>query len=232
MMPSGGAERSTPVLAAAEMPRERLMAYGAGSLADVEILALVLRDGSKGHPALSLAREILSRFGPLADLAPRTVQELRSIRGIGDAKALGVVAAFELGRRASAGRPHDRPVIKSPADVARLFQPVIRDLKKEVFRVLLLDSAHHLLRDVVISVGILNSTVVHPREVFQPAITEPAAAVILVHNHPSGNADPSAEDIQVTGQMTEAGKILGIPVHDHIILTGGGFSSLAQRGLL
>ena len=182
--------------------------------------------------AIDLARSLLDEFGGLSRLASRNVREIGRIRGLGPAKSVGIVAAFELGRRAAAGSAIAKTSVSSPRDVARLYGPALRHLKQEVFKVILLDSANHLLRDVTISTGILNSSLVHPREVFQPAILEPAAGIILLHNHPSGNPDPSAEDIRITRQLAEAGKILGIPVHDHIIIADQDSTSFAERGLL
>lgn len=151
---------------------------------------------------------------------------------MGPAKSVGLAAAFELGRRVAAGIAPGKVPVSSPRDVARYFGPSLSHLKQEVFKVLLLDSANRLLRDVTVSTGILNSSLVHPREVFQPAILEPAAGVILLHNHPSGNPEPSGEDIRITRQLADAGRILGIPVHDHVIIAGTGSTSFAERGLL
>ena len=146
-------------------------------------------------------------------------------------KAITLVAAFELGKRASE-QVSEKEQINSPEDCYKHFRSEYQDLKQEVFKVILLDSANHLLRIVKISDGILNSALVHPREVFYPAINEPAASVILMHNHPSGNPEPSSDDIQITRQIVEAGKILGIPVHDHIIVAIDKFTSFAEKGLI
>ena len=151
---------------------------------------------------------------------------------MGPAKSIALAAAFELGRRIAAAPRSERVRISSPDVVAALFQPMLRDRTQEVFMVLLLDSANNLLRDVTVTTGLLNSSLVHPREVFRPAILEPAASIILLHNHPSGNPEPSAEDVAVTRQLSEAGKLFGIPVHDHVIVTPGGYTSFAERGLL
>jgi DNA repair protein RadC len=179
-----------------------------------------------------MSRSLIAEFDGLPRLASRNARELRRIRGMGPAKSIAVVAAFELGRRAASVSAPDRAPVSSPRDVARQFGPILRHLKQEVFKVLLLDSANHLLRDVTISTGILNSSLVHPREVFQPAILEPAAGIILLHNHPSGNPEPSGEDIRITRQLADAGKILGIPVHDHVIIADHRSTSFAERGLL
>lgn len=201
-------------------------------MSDAELTALILRNGTFSATALDLARTVLARYGSLSRLASRKVGELTTVRGIGIAKAVSLIAAFELGRRAASDTGEQLPTISSPSDVSRIFTPVLRDLRQEVFMVLLLDSANHLLRDVTVTTGILNSSLVHPREVFQPAIMEPAAGIILLHNHPSGNPEPSDEDLRITRQLAAAGKILGIPVHDHVIVAGHAFSSFAEKGLL
>ena len=214
-----------------ERPRERLISHGAQALSDAELLAILIRAGTGGATAVDVAQAVLRDFNSLKNLASRTVQELRHYKGLGDAKAVSLVAAFELGRRASR-KESERLQIRSPEDVVQRFQPVLRDLMYEVFLVLLLDSANHLLREVKISEGILNSSLVHPREVFRAAIIEPAASILLLHNHPSGNPEPSSEDLQITRQLTESSKIIGIPVHDHIIIAANSFTSFAERGLI
>jgi len=215
-----------------ERPREKLMRRGCSSLSDAELLAILLRSGAGKITAVDLAKTLLKEFQSLEHLASRSIQELRCFKGLGDVKAIGIVAAFEIGRRTAANRSFEKYSIVSPEDVVRRYQPLLRDQKQEEFKVLLLDSANHLLRDVTISTGILNSSLVHPREVFQPAILEPAASIILLHNHPSGNPEPSSEDIQITRQLIESGKIIGIPVHDHIIIAVEKYASFAEMGLL
>ena len=214
-----------------ERPREKLMARGARALSDAELLAILIRAGTGKITAVDLAQTVLKDFKSLKNLSSRAVQELRAYKGLGDAKAIGLVAAFELGRRAAGSETSNDP-IQSPQHVVQKFQPDLRNLGYEVFKVILLNSANHFLRDVEISRGILNSSLVHPREVFRPAIMEPAASIILLHNHPSGNAEPSAEDIQITRQLVEAGKIMGIPVHDHIIIASNSYTSFSEKGLL
>lgn len=215
-----------------ERPREKLMRRGADSLSDAELLAILIRTGVGRATAVDLAKTLLSEFRSLERLASRSYRDLRRFRGLGDAKSVGLIAAFELGRRASSRKDTGRTRICSPEDVVKQYQPLLKDLQQEVFKVLLLDSANHLLADETISVGILNGSLVHPREVFRRAILEPAASIILLHNHPSGNPEPSSEDIQVTRQLCEAGRIMGIPVHDHIIIALHSHSSFAERGLL
>jgi DNA repair protein RadC len=214
-----------------ERPREKLLNKGIQSLTDAELLAIILRTGTKKATAVDIAKMMLTDYGTLSGLGCRSVQELRQYHGLGDTKAISIIAAFETGRRtlSTSGK---KTALTSPADVYQYCHAKMMDLTVEVFSVLLLDSANHLQREARISEGILNSSLVHPREVFRPAIIEPSAAVILVHNHPSGNPDPSAEDIQVTGQIVAAGKIIGIPVHDHVIITRHNYTSFAEKGLL
>jgi DNA repair protein RadC len=216
----------------AERPREKLLTHGATLLSDSELLAILIRTGTGNITAVDLAKKLLQDFGSLHHLAARTVQDLKRYRGLGEVKSLSLVAAFEVGRRSAVSDTLEQMRIISPADIVKRFQPLLRDMKHEVFKVLLLDSANHLIRDVTVSTGILNSSLVHPREVFSKAITEPAASIILLHNHPSGNPEPSAEDLQITRQLVEAGKIIGIPVHDHVILTSSSYTSFAERGIL
>jgi DNA repair protein RadC len=215
-----------------ERPREKLIRKGSDSLSDAELLAILLRSGTRGGTAVDVAKSLISANGSLERLASRSFSELKRHHGMGEVKAVSIVAAFELGRRSAVRNAGRRTLVRSPEDVARIYQPLLRDLKQEVFKVLLLDSANHLLRDVKVSEGILNSSLVHPREVFRHAILEPAASVILLHNHPSGNPEPSPEDLQITRQLVEAGKIMGIPVHDHLIISPSSFTSFAERGLI
>jgi DNA repair protein RadC len=219
-----------------DRPREKLLRNEASALSDAELIAILLRTGTGSKEgratALDIAQALLRQHGSLLALAAKGPGDFSSLHGVGAAKAAGLAAAFELGRRIASATPEACLTIRAPADVVRSFQPLMRDLNVEVFKVLLLDSANHLMKDVEVSRGILNSSLAHPREVFRPAITQSAASVILLHNHPSGNPDPSAEDVQITKQMVEAGRIIGIPVHDHIIIGRPGYSSLAEKGLI
>lgn len=214
-----------------ERPREKLSREGPASLSEAELLAILLRSGSKGVTAVDLAKKLLSDHRTLRDLARMSVVDISRL-GIGRVRATSIVAAFELLRRMPASDAADRPVLQAPEDVARIFSPKLRDLRHEEFWALLLTTSNHLMRELRITSGTLNSSLVHPRECFAEAITERAASVIFVHNHPSGNHEPSQEDIAITKQLAEAGKILGIPVYDHLIIGGAQFSSFAQRGLL
>lgn len=218
-----------------ERPREKLMELGPYKLTDTELLAILIRVGTGRSSALDVARELLHRSGGLGRLVQMDYHEILDlkIRGIGCAKAVTIAAALQLARRLQSeqSRPKDR-ILRTSEDVARIYGPQLRDLKREVFWVLLLASNNKLIKESVISEGVLNASVVTPREVFREAIVNMAAAVILIHNHPSGNPEPSREDIQLTHQMTAAGKAMNVPVLDHLIIAGEGYTSFADRGLL
>jgi len=217
---------------AAERPREKLLLYGAEHLSDAELLAILIRVGSGKSTALDLARTILIQEKNLRGIAGKSAQELMRLKGIGEAKAVELLAAFEIGRRVQGMNGEERLVIHSPEDVACVMIPRLRDRKYESFWVLALDSKNAVLHEEELTVGTLNASLVHPREVFKVAIDRLAAAVIVVHNHPSGNREPSAEDLNVTRQLVDAGKVVGIPLHDHLIIAGDGYTSFAERGLL
>lgn len=214
-----------------ERPREKLIRFGPESLSEAELLAILLRVGSRGVTALDLAKKLLSTCTNLRKIGRMTVSDLESW-GLGRTRAATVAAAFELVRRHESEGETELPVFRSPDDVAARYGPRLRDLHHEEFWVLLLSSSNQLLREVKVSSGTLNSSLVHPRECFAEAIKARAASVLFLHNHPSGNPEPSQEDLAITRQLTEAGKILGIPVHDHVIIAGSRFASLAERGLL
>lgn len=217
---------------AAERPREKLLLHGAEHLSDAELLAILIRVGSGKSTALDLARTILIQEKNLRGIAGKSAQELMRLKGIGEAKAVELLAAFEIGRRVQGMNGEERLVIHSPEDVACVMIPRLRDRKYESFWVLALDSKNAVLHEEELTVGTLNASLVHPREVFKVAIDRLAAAVIVVHNHPSGNREPSAEDLNVTRQLVDAGKVVGIPLHDHLIIAGDGYTSFAERGLL
>ncbi|MBI1894444.1 MAG: DNA repair protein RadC [Candidatus Rokubacteria bacterium] len=216
---------------ARERPRERFYAEGGEALADGELLALLLGTGAEGRTAVDLARELIAEYGSLSGLAARSVKEVTRVKGVGLAKAVRLGAAFELSRRLQTP-PDEKLLLGSPERVAAYYAPKMEHLKKEVFRVALLDSQNGLIRDVRISEGTLSASLVHPREVFKEAITESAASLILVHNHPSGDPSPSREDLQLTRQLVECGKLLQLRVHDHVIIGRGRHVSLAERGAL
>jgi DNA repair protein RadC len=216
---------------AGERPREKLLNDGASSLSEAELLAIILRAGARGVTAIDLAKKLLSDGRTLRDLAGLSVSDLQHL-GIGKVRAASVVAAFELARRLPASSGAERPAFHAPEDVTRIFLPKLRDLRHEEFWVLLLTTSNQLIRDIRVTSGTLNSSLVHPRECFSDALKERAASVIFIHNHPSGNPEPSSEDLAITKQLCEAGKILGIPVYDHVVVAGAQFVSFAQRGLL
>ena len=217
---------------AEDRPRERLYHKGADSLADAELLAIQLGSGLAGRSAMDMARDLLSRYGSLSGLAGCGVAELGAIRGVGPVKAVRLAAAFEITRRLRSRNGHSRVVLGSPEQVFARYGPLMEHLKKEVFRVALLDAQNGLLRDVVISEGTLSASLVHPREVFKPAILESAASLILLHNHPSGDPTPSREDLRLTRQLVECAELLDMRIHDHVIIGRAQFISLAQRGAL
>ncbi|MFA6468631.1 MAG: DNA repair protein RadC [Bacteroidota bacterium] len=217
-----------------ERPREKLIKHGASSLSDSELLAILINIGTENLSAVEVAKKLILQHRTLRNLSSLSVADLRQKKnkGIGTAKAVTIVAAFELARRFSTSDADASEPIRSPEDVARRCGPELRDLKQEVFKVLCLNSANKITQERIITKGLLNSSLTHPREVFREAILENAASVILLHNHPSGNREPSREDIAITKQIVEAGKIIGIPVHDHIIIAGNDFTSMMERGLL
>jgi DNA repair protein RadC len=215
-----------------ERPRERLYFNGPTALADAELLAIQLGSGRRGKDAVQVAREVLAAYGSLSGIAACEVVELARLPGVGRAKAARLAAAFELTRRLRARTPGARTPLGSPAEVYAAFGPLMEDLKREVFRVALLDAQNGLVRDIVISEGTLSASLVHPREVFKPAILESAASVILLHNHPSGDPTPSREDIRLTRQLVECARLLDLNIHDHVIVGRGRFISLAERGII
>lgn len=216
-----------------DRPRERLETLAAGALPVRELLALILGSGSSGRSAIDLGTDILARYGgSLRRLGAAEPAELRTIPGIGPAGAAKITAALELGRRLATEPASRGDRIRGPGDVFRRLGPVLRDRKQEEFWVLYLDSQNRVLSERRITIGLLNSSLVHPREVFAPAISRAAASLILAHNHPSGDPDPSPEDLDVTVQMVESGRLLGIPVRDHIVLGDTTFVSLLERGLM
>ena len=211
-----------------DMPREKLIKYGPGKLSDAELLAILLRSGVKGMDVLKLSKMILRKFKK-ENIINVTIDDLMSIHGIGPAKACEITACFELGRRMLKGKKS--ALLLTPHDVWQELKD-IRDLKKEHFVVFYLDTRNQEIKRDIISFGTLNANLVHPREVFEPAIIHSAAQIIVAHNHPSGNPEPSEEDIEITKRLVEAGKILGIELLDHIVVTKSGFNSLKELGLL
>jgi DNA repair protein RadC len=212
-------------------PRERLLEAGPSALSDGELLGLLFGIGSREKTAVELAGEVISEAGGLHGLYDVSVHELMQVNGIGEAKACIILAAVELGRRIGQVRNPGRPVVSSPADVERLLRGRIANLDRENFVVLLLNTKNEVIETSTVSVGTLGASLVHPREVFKPAVRASAASVILAHNHPSGKVEPSREDREVTRRLGEAAEILGIEVLDHVIV-GDGYFSMKEHGML
>lgn len=215
-----------------ERPRERLIKLGAEALSAQEVLALILGRGTKGESVMVIAQNLLKEFGNLKGVANASIEELTKIAGIGQAKATQIKAAFELSKRLET--PFDegkKPVIKSPEDVVRLVKGELKDKKKEHFFVILLDTRNQYLGKEKVSIGSLDTSIVHPREVFKPALSVSAASIILAHNHPSGDPQPSEEDIKLTKRLVEAAEIMGIDVLDHIIIGDKDYLSLKAKNL-
>jgi DNA repair protein RadC len=219
-------------LPACERPREKLATWGAASLRDHELLAILLRTGTRQRSALQLAQELLQRFNGLRGVLNATVHELASIKGMGLAKATQLAAAMELGRRVAISTFQERPQIRSPEDVYNLLYANLLFEKREHFIAVLLDIKNRVLRTETISIGTLDSSLVHPREVYRAAIREGAACWIAAHNHPSGDPTPSPEDIAITKRLRDAGALLGIELLDHVIIGDGRYTSFRERGLL
>jgi DNA repair protein RadC len=216
-----------------DRPRERLWALGAPALTSAELLAVLFGTGRGGRTALDIAADLLDLTeGSLRRLAQRPSAELLRLQGIGPTKAGRLLAAFELGVRLAREEKPPAQRIREPEDVVRLYNGRLRDLQVEEFHLLALDSQSQVLREVLITRGLLNSSLVHPREVFRAAIAEAAAGIIVVHNHPSGDPTPSAEDRAVTRQLAEAGRLLDLPLYDHVIIAGDRHLSFAATGLL
>lgn len=218
-------------MAAADRPRERLMRVGATAVSTAELLAIILRTGSGGENVLRLAERLLIRFNNLPGIARASLVELKTVKGIGDAKAVEIKAALELGRRLMATAPEERARITSPADAASLLMSEMMLLEQEHLRVVLLNTRNEVLRTHTVYIGSLNTSVVRIGELFRPAIRENAAAVIVAHNHPSGDPSPSPEDVNVTRQIVKAGRLLDIELLDHLIIGHRRYVSLKERGL-
>ena len=219
-------------LPAEERPREKMRALGAEALSNAELLAILLRTGSNKESAVQLAAKLRSRSGGLRALPELSLEEMEEIKGLGPAKAIQVKAALELGRRLATLPPEEAESITSPQRAAALFMEQLRYKKREHFMILLLNTKNHVISKEEISVGSLNASIVHPREIFKIPLRKSAASVILVHNHPSGDPSPSQEDLEVTRRLVEAGNILGIAVRDHIVIGDGCYFSFKEKGLL
>jgi len=215
-----------------ERPREKLIKYGIESLSNAELLAILLGSGTKDLNVVDLSKQILTNAKGLANLSSHNLSDLKIYKGIGEAKALTLISAFELGRRAISEKERDNIKIISPEDVVNFAISLLYHKKKEVFKVIFLNRANLLIGEKTISEGGLSSLVIEPRDVFKEAITQKASAVILVHNHPSGDKEPSEKDIEITESFYEAGKILEIPVLDHLIIAGKKYFSFRQNKLV
>ena len=214
-----------------DRPRERLLQVGATAVSSAELLAIILRVGSRNESVIQLASRLLAHFGGLPGLARASITELQAVKGVGPAKAIEIKAALELGRRLLAAAPEERAQITSPADAANLLMSEMMFLEQENLRLILMDTRSRVLSSPTIYVGSLNTSVIRIGELFRAAIKENAAAFIVAHNHPSGDPSPSPEDVNVTRQLVQAGKLLDIPLLDHIIIGRQRFVSLKERGL-
>jgi len=228
-------ERYSPTIKempAEERPRERLRAYGVQALTTAELLAILIRTGTHERSAVSLGEFLLSEFGSIKGVATASVEQIAAVKGLGEVKAGQIKAAIEFGNRLSLFTEDAKPSIGGPRDVANLLMPDLRYQKKEILKSLLMDTKNRVLAIRTVSIGDLSSSIVHPREVFKDAVVISAAALIVAHNHPSGDPTPSAEDVAVTKRLIGAGEIMGIDLLDHIVIGDGVFVSLKERGLI
>lgn len=215
-----------------ERPRERMMNYGAEALSHAELLAILLRTGTKDESVVHLANRIMRQVGSIRQLVDLSIEELTEIKGIGTAKAIQIKAGIELGRRITRTGKEEVKAIRSPRDAADLLIEQLRYLQKEHFVCLFLNTKNHIISQETLSMGSLNASIVHPREVFRAAIKCSSASVIFAHNHPSGDPAPSPEDVALTKRLVEAGKIIGIEVLDHLVIGDMKFVSLKEQGLM
>ena len=211
-----------------ERPREKLMQYGPGKLSNSELLAILLRSGKRGENVIELANKILKRFSK-DELPNLTFNDLKDYPGLGPAKSCEIIACFELGKRLLKDKKAE--IYLEPKEIWEELKD-LRDHKKEHFVIFYLDSRNQEIKREIVSVGSLNANLVHPREVFEPAVRHLAAQIVLAHNHPSGDPEPSEDDLEITKRLVESGKILGIEVVDHIIITKTGFMSFKEKNLI
>ncbi|GEK29824.1 UPF0758 protein YsxA [Kurthia zopfii] len=213
-----------------ERPRERLLHFGADNVSNQELISILLGSGTRKDSVLEMSTKLLNRFETLANLKNATIEELKSIDGIGEIKAIHLLAAFELGKRASLPNRIERTVVKHPDDAAEFLMPDMAQLLQEHFAVLFLNVKNEIIHKQTIFIGSLNASIVHPREIFREAVKRSAASIICAHNHPSGNPTPSPEDIEVTKRIAEAGLIIGIDLLDHIIIGDHKYISMKGKG--
>jgi len=215
-----------------DRPREKLLAHGPEKLSDAELLAIVLRTGDAAShtSALDQARQLLTRFGCLRGLGEAAIAEICTIKGVGKVKAAQIQAVFAIAARLATKPLEKGKPYSCASSVFDHFRSRLGPLRKEIFLVLMLDSKNRLLKEMEISVGSLTASIVHPREVFAPVLRESAASVIFIHNHPSGDPQPSREDVEITGRLRQAGELLGIRVLDHVIVGAEGYVSFADQG--
>jgi len=217
-----------------ERPRERLIKLGSESLSIQELLTLIIARGTPNKSVVNIAQELLAKFKNLKRISEATIEQLCEIKGIGSAKAAQIKACFEILKRLETQEKEisEDIAISSPKDVAKIAQSILKDKKKEYFLIFPLDSRNKIAKESIISIGTLTANLVHPREVFKEAISRNAVQIIVVHNHPSGNPEPSEDDLEITKRLMKAGEILGIDVIDHIIVARDGFVSFKEKGLL
>ncbi|ADQ14557.1 RadC family protein [Halanaerobium hydrogeniformans] len=219
-------------LPAEERPREKVLKRGSSYLSNAELLALIIRTGNRKRTAVELSQDLLNSFGGLREILDLSCEELQEVKGIGLAKAAQIVAVVELAKRISSIKNYEKDLVSNPVQAAELLASEMRFLKQEVLRTILLDVKNRVIAIPEISKGGLSSSIVHPREVFKEAIRRSSAAVILVHNHPSGDPKPSADDLNITKKLQKAGEIIGIKVIDHIIIAGDKFLSFKEENLI
>lgn len=217
-----------------DRPREKFYEKGSYGLTDTELLAIIISKGVKNKSALELAKEIINRTGSLKKLCQKTVGEIErlNINGLGRTKIISILAALELGRRSLSRKDEKDIVFKHPKDIYEYYCPLISGLRYELFKVIAVDNKNAYINETTISKGILDASLVHPREVFKFALNENASAIFLVHNHPSGILKPSEDDLKVTERLQSASEIMGIHIIDHIIIAEKGFYSFSQHNLL
>jgi len=213
-----------------DRPRERLLRQGAESLSNQELLAILLRTGTKEESVLVLANRVLNVFERLHHLKHATIEEMMAIKGIGEVKAIQLIAAIELGRRLAQKHNDEKFTIRSPQDAATYLMPDMTSLNQEHFVVLFLNIKNQIIHKQTIFIGSLNASIVHPREIYREAVKRSAASIICAHNHPSGVPTPSTEDIEVTKRIVEAGYIIGIELIDHVIIGDHQYISLKEKG--